>query len=280
MPSYRGNAGNLLQHWVFCEIVEACRDHAKQLAFIDATSMAPFAAERTKRKKITTSETVFDAVRNRLTTGHSTYERAWDRLLQDRPADSGYPNSAAFLTHLWKSSYSLLLCEVDPRTADELKAWSKPISLSPYCTGVEVYSGDWRDRFKKGFSVVGDFVFFSFDPNMFNRNTVATPKSENMYPADLEILVSAVQDMHQSVIVQLSTFNANDDNSQKDVSAAISAALEKCGLEIIAEVRVNGQMMSLVLTRNVEWKDSLHSLPERFESWLGEYRTSKQKARE
>jgi len=39
MPSYKGNVGNLLQHWVFCEIIEACRGHAEQLALVDAYSM-------------------------------------------------------------------------------------------------------------------------------------------------------------------------------------------------------------------------------------------------
>jgi len=46
LAQYRGNVGNLLQHWVLCEILVAGRNHAQDLAFIDAYSMAPFATEQ------------------------------------------------------------------------------------------------------------------------------------------------------------------------------------------------------------------------------------------
>ena len=48
MPIFRGNVGNLLQHWVFCEALEVFRGSADQIDFIDAYSMAPLADERPK----------------------------------------------------------------------------------------------------------------------------------------------------------------------------------------------------------------------------------------
>lgn len=40
MSVYRGNVGNLLQHWVLCEILQDLQNHAEHLTFIDAYSMA------------------------------------------------------------------------------------------------------------------------------------------------------------------------------------------------------------------------------------------------
>jgi hypothetical protein len=277
MPSYKGNVGNLLQHWVFCEIIEACRGHVEQLALVDAYSMAPFANQRTAKRA-----DCFDRVRDRLPGQRSAYECAWHEILQGRPADSGYPNSAAFLTNLWKAPYSLLLCEADSTTAGELEAWLESISRAPNCRGDEIYEGDWRARFKKGISPAGDLVFFSFDPYMFDRHTVKEARLGNMYPEDLALLVSTVRSMRHGVIVQLSTFNANNVNPQGKVSAAIASEFEKCGFKIIANVRANGNMMSVVLTRNVDWDDSLRALPDRFSLWLGPCRRNarKRKARE
>ena len=238
---------------------------------------APFATQRTAKRA-----DCFDRVRDRLPGQRSPYECTWHKILRRRPANSGYPNSAAFLTNLWKAPYSLLLCEADRATAGELTRWSDVIHGGPNCAGIEIFKGDWRARFKQDIFPEGDLVFFSFDPYMFNHHSVTKPYPGNMYPEDLDILASAVQGIRQGTIVQLSTFCANARNPQRKVSAAIGSEFEKCGLRIIAKVRANGNMMSLVLTRNVDWNDSLRTLPERFNLWLGPCRRNarKRKARE
>lgn len=89
-----------------------------------------------------------------------------------------------------------------------------------------------------------------------------------MYPDDIEQLATVVQGISQSVVVQLSTYGANSDNSQKDVLEKVTSLLQSCGLEMVATIRANGQMMSLVLARGIGWSDSIQSLASRFTSWL------------
>jgi hypothetical protein len=92
MPQFRGNLGNLLQHWVLCDLLATCAKYFDQVAFIDAYSMAPLADERPRRDQ---TAHLFDFVRDRLPGDGTPYEKAWRRLGAD-PA--GYPNSAAFLS--------------------------------------------------------------------------------------------------------------------------------------------------------------------------------------
>src|SRR5882724_8551365 len=107
MPPFRGNGGNLLQHWVLCEVLSACQNHYDRLGFIDAYSMAPFANERPKRDA---SSYLFDAVASQLPGRQSWYERAWLRLTSNTHE---YPNSAAFVTAAWRGRYGMFLCELD-----------------------------------------------------------------------------------------------------------------------------------------------------------------------
>ena len=110
MPTYTGNKGNLLQHWVLCELVSAARKHVSRLQFIDAHAMAPIAKERTGE------DCVFDLVRARLSEHHSSYERAWNELVLH--GETGYPNSAGFVKRLWNGLLFMLLCEVDDATSE------------------------------------------------------------------------------------------------------------------------------------------------------------------
>lgn len=265
MPKYRGNVGNLLQHWVLCEILEGCRNQAARLTFIDAYAMAPFATER---PKVDHSAKLFDSVRDSLPGQNTPYEQSWRALSLAAPHRYGYPNSAAFLTDRWPSEYSLLLCENDLATVQELKLWSNEVRRLPKCVAIEISEGDWRARFRQGISVQGDLVLFSFDPYMINRNPVKQMDPSNIYRSDIEYIVAVANRIPQGVVVQISTYSANGDNSQKDVIAMVDTAIGSSDLEIVATVRADGQMMSLVLARAVEWSDSLRSLESRFEFWL------------
>src|SRR5437667_12216386 len=96
MPVYRGNLGNLLQHWVLCDILAAARMHATRLDFIDAHSMAPLAHERPKRDA---TAPLFDCVQHRLPGDRTPYELAWNTFVSSGTA---YPNSANFVTSIWR----------------------------------------------------------------------------------------------------------------------------------------------------------------------------------
>lgn len=262
VAQYRGNVGNLLQHWVLCEILNAGRNHAQELAFIDAYSMAPFATERPKPDR---GARVFNSVRDRLPGEHTPYEQAWHELAQGK--GDGYPISAALVKSLWPGRYSLLLCDTDPSTAQELTLWSNETKRSPKCIAAEVYPGDWRARFNQGVAASGDLVFFSFDPDMFNQHRVRDRNSRHMYPGDLDLLATVVHGISQGMIVQLSTYSANCDNSQSTVIEVVASLIRNSGLKIVAAVSANGQMMSLVLARGIVWSDSMRCLASRFASW-------------
>jgi hypothetical protein len=89
-----------------------------------------------------------------------------------------------------------------------------------------------------------------------------------MYPSDLELLAGIAKRTSQGLIVQLSTYSANFDNSQEDVLPHVILLLKDCGLKIVARVSANGQMMSLVLAHNIEWSDYFRLIPPCFNSWL------------
>lgn len=132
MPQFRGNAGNLLQHWVLCEVLSACQASYERLAFIDAYSMAPFATDRPRRDA---SSSLFDMVAKHLPGKNSLYERAWLKLA---PHEHEYPNSAAFVSAVWRNRYSLFLCECDPATVLHLNRWADTARRFPGCEVVEV----------------------------------------------------------------------------------------------------------------------------------------------
>jgi len=263
MPVFRGNVGNLLQHWVLCEILEAWQSYVNQVDFIDAYSMAPLADERYPETDFA-SRRRFDWVQAHLMEERTPYERAWHRLTPD--ADR-YPNSAAFLTEVWQGDYSLVLCEFDASTVRELRRWQTKVETSPSCIGLEVAEGDWRDRFRRGFSASDDLTLLSFDPYMISeRITQGDPA--NMDPGDFDLIAAAVSPLCGPIVIQLSTYSANGGNPQSAVLAATDSGLRPAGFEQLGVVRANGHVMSMLYGRNVRGGPRLDDLPGRFTAWL------------
>ena len=175
MSSFKDNDGNLMQHWVLCELLAVARKYTTRLTFIDAHSMAPTAIQRTEKNA--NRRRNFDSVLENLPGQGSSYEQAWQSLSPERGT---YPNSANFVTHIWSppSVCSLLLCERDEQTVSLLRSWAVKHSDIE----IEIASGDWRTRFDRALPKQEGLVFISFDPYMFNRHR----RKENpgsMYPA-------------------------------------------------------------------------------------------------
>jgi hypothetical protein len=252
MPKYRGNVGNLLQHWVLCEILNASRDHAKHVTFIDAYSMSPFATER---PRIDDTAFQFDCVRDHLPGEHSAYEETWHSLLSGNTSQ-GYPNSAAFFSASWPGEYSLLLCESDAATVRELASWVENLGFPKE----SVFDGDWRRRFREPLPATGDLIVISFDPYMLSRNAVRDPDPANVYPSDLDLIAEAIEPLSQSIVLQLSTYSANNANSQDAVIKEVRSRFEGRGIELCATIRP-------LQTNGVEWAASLSALNARFQSW-------------
>ena len=256
---YKGNVGNLMQHWTLCEVLATAQRHASCLSYVDAHAMAPLANLPTERND--KRREVFDRVRASRSGRESAYEQSWHRLA---PGGTCYPNSAAFVQDVWTGQVSMLLCETDPATAVALEGWAQDRK------GVKVVEGDWRGRFDGGLPDA-PLALLSLDPNMYNRHP-RERDPRNLYPSDLERTVRALCAVQGGILVQLSTYAANDGNAQGAVISSANTILATGGLRLAAAVRVDGQMMSLVYARGLDWSAELAGLPGRFDAWLDTYR--------
>ncbi len=127
MPTCKGNLGNLMQHWVLCEIVANLSSHLgpdSHTLFISTHSMAPGSMPSPSPDQ---TRDVFDKARNRLGPRcTSAYEKAWNSL--SPCAGLPYPSSALFVDSLHKQPISMVLCEVDPVASSEINTWMASIS--------------------------------------------------------------------------------------------------------------------------------------------------------
>lgn len=282
MPTYKGNIGHLMQHWTLCELLAAAKRQPTipRLNFIDAHAMAPWATESTDR------DARFTRVRNALPGQGSVYEKAWQGLADQWQID-GYPNSAAFVREVWKGDYSLLLCERDPETTDEIRRWLRVVGQTAECKKPELFPNDWRQRFQQGLpgpAYPENFVtVVSFDPNMYSWHDRPQhlwnqrQAGRNIYPQDLELVMCALKDVKGEVLIQLSTYTANGDNTQENVIQSVDAILNPYGFHRRAKVRpltadrrrTRQDMMSLVYARGVnKWSAKLAGISARFEKWM------------
>ena len=69
------------------------------------------------------------------------------------------------------------------------------------------------------------------------------------------------------IVMQLSTYTANDNNPQDKVIESIDSVLTRGQFQQAAVVREDESIMSLVYTREVDWADDLAGLPDRFAEW-------------
>ena len=265
VSTYKGNAGNLMQHWTLSELLVTAGKYAAGLSFIDAHAMAPLALERTD------GDPRFSRVQEGLPGQESAYEQAWHRLAPN----GGYPNSAAFVQRIWNGDFSLLLCEADRSTTVQLAPWLKRVRESARCRSATLFPDDWRKRFGTGLPSAseaglaeGSLTLVSFDPYMYNRRQVTTPAKGNLYPGDVERALGGMSSVKGPLLIQLSTYDTNDNNAQRDVIASLDSILKPRAFDLCAVVRVGRKMMSLVYAREVSWSADLANLSDRFGSWF------------
>ena len=277
MNTYKGNAGNLMQHWTLCEIVDIADEaNVPGLSFIDAHAMAPCAEEPDDNPG--PSGPLFLSARAALPGQQSVYERAWYQLA----SNECYPNSANFVQHVWTRDFSMLLCEKDPSTVTALDAWLPSVRSQPRCKRIKAIPGDWLETFDEGLPSPdqvelpeGSLTLVSFDPNMYNQWTVSQRNPFVLYPDDLRQAAGQLNRLDGGVIVQLSTYSTDYGNSQGDVQNSVYSILTPNGFTQHPVVRVSATysgkaMMSLVYTRDVPAPLSkrLKNLPCDFNKWF------------
>ena len=272
VTTYKGNVGHLMQHWTLCELLVLADLHhpTPGLNYIDAHAMAPLAIKNENKGKTAPFITVRDRLPQRR---ESSYEEAWHALAPE-PA-KGYPNSAAFVTKLWKGDFSLLLCETDCKTKGELGPWLQDVGKWDRCRRAELFPCDWRKRFKGGLPAPsemglkdGALTLVSFDPDMCSRRwNVAKKNLRIIYQEDLEVAMAAMQHLKGGILIHLPTYSALN-NPQGAVIASANSIIAGAGFTLLAVVRVDGHMMSLVYARNVQWSAKITRLPDCFSKWL------------
>src|SRR5262245_48771682 len=121
MPTFRGNKGNLLQHWVLAELTLLLRRQlpsSARLCLLDAHAMSPYATRYPGALP-----SIFDVVRDGLPGQRSAYEQAWWELTNQNQQHVVYPTSAMFVSHLWPGPLSMVLCDIDKTTIDDIATW-------------------------------------------------------------------------------------------------------------------------------------------------------------
>ena len=276
-PTYKGNAGHLMQHWTLCEMlrVAACKG-VTGLNFIDAHAMAPLATKKVGKPGLG-KDKLFKLAESRLPNIGDlavAYGQAWHQLTSGLRPPKGYPNSAAFVEQVWKGKFAMLLCETEPKTRKKIELWRQHVDKLERCETAKLFCGDWRERFKKGLPSPaevglpdGSLTLVLFDPNMYYPRNVIKPGPEILYPEDLKMAARAMESLEGGILIQLSTYSAKDAR-QEVVIASVRHILESNSFTPLAKVRINGNMMSLVYARKVSWDTELTELPGRFDEWL------------
>jgi hypothetical protein len=261
-----------MQHWAWAELLTALQAGegflGRALHMVDAHAMAPLSPCPSVGPATLAGADPFARVSARLPGAGSAYERAWDTLTG--PAASHYPSTALFTTHLWAGPLALCLCDTDARVVEALRGWnwrSRIGSASrqagdPAGAGggpcppaasllrePEVHAGDWRRRLALGIAPKGDILIVTFDPDKFDRHARRAPDMRSMYRGDLELLVSAVAEVGVPVLVVLTTYTAQADNSQREVLPVWDAVLTDGRFERVGLVQPNGNNMGAVYSR-------------------------------
>ena len=259
LPPCAGNVGNLMQHTATCAIIEALSAHYHRLEYVDMHAMAPLAPIRGMDKR-------FAAARARLPhldhdPGATPYERAWRDLAG---ADHVYPSSSTFVRRLWPGPVRMLLCEVNPATADAIEAWLHA-NGSP---DDRLLRHDWRCLRSADLGAC-DVRLVQLDPYRVDvlRGFVDDgPRPEGirpMRPTDFPLLGRILLERSEPVVLQISSYGRMD-VPEKRLDVVLDAALSKAGFSHAATLRASSRMKSWIYERGCSEVRALASITDGF----------------
>lgn len=270
----KGNRGNLMQHWVLCEILHRLRQRDfKHLLFACTHSMAPWSVpERQDDEASNRCRRVFHLARQRIENERPTaYEEAWFAL----SATGGlpYPSSALFAQHIWQEELSMLLCEANLAVAGEIDGWLGTPDIQARVQGQRLSRGDWRLAFANPF-VVGDadVLLIEMDPMRFEHhapNECSRNDRAVLFPEDVDLVRTSLGGLTLPVLLQMSSFSANNGNSHSIVQQTITTHLAGSGFDLLGRAMVGGQMISLIYGRGIRLLANSTELEDGFTAWLG-----------
>ena len=278
MGMCKGNLGNLLQHWVLCETLDLLmKSRFDHLHLTCTHSMAPWSVLEpvdysSKHSPRVHRRRYFDKVRNRSNQSQaSIYEECWSRCSVQQGVP--YPSSAVFAFNFWRTKLSLSLCEADERTASEIDGWLRQMEIAERLSVGALYRGDWRDQLAalNMQNILADVHVIELDPMQFDKRNPGNEQVRNgaiLYPDDMGRIVEAVKNVKRPIVLQLTSYDVNNNNSLELTVPAMLAPLTAADFVLSARVSPNAQMVSLVLTRGLTLWDTPESLGQQFNRWL------------
>lgn len=271
---YKGNKGNLLQHWTFARLLGVLSSEGLgpvHLQLVDAHAMAPLAGYRAGGSGSTAP--AFTDVRAALADHATDYEAAWHRLAAGRDA---YPSTAAFASEIWPGELSMLLCDIDEDTVGAIGRWCDECSVvgGPVCRAVH---GDWRDAFADGLPTDGDALLLTFDPYSYSLSDIQRPPRGDpyLYASDLYRAARAARERIGPAVVQVSTYLSRKPASLLDRTLDDwRRVFGDLGYQPAGCVRSGDSMVSAVFARDLPSRDALRRVLTggEFERWLRERR--------
>jgi len=269
----KGNRGNLMQHWTVAEVFEILKGQHRNLHLITTHSMAPWAIpEKIEQERL--CRRVFRAAGERLANlpNPTVYESAWKLL--DVVSGLPYPSTAAFATRLWPAKgISISLCEFDSKTADEIEGWITCDDAQRHFTHKVLLRGDWRASIQSPLSwgnSDADCLYIEMDPMRYDATRKPpreTTQPHNLYPEDLELLCKKMPQQAKKVVLQISSFNTQNNNMPLDTQLnSMANVLAIGGFTLQCQTRVGMQMASFVFTKGVQL--NCGDLNLRFATWL------------
>lgn len=268
----KGNRGNLLQHWVLCELLHRLgQQEFKHLSLTCTHSMAPWSVpERRGDDDTHYCRRVFNAARTRAAADRSSvYESAWHMISPNRGLP--YPSTALFAPQVWKTRLTLALCEASVPVADEIDGWLGTREVRERVAHSALLRGDWRTWVPGPLFISpdADCLYVEMDPYRYDSRDRTVRKSTDpatVYPEDLTLLAQAFGKEERPLILQLSSFSAQNGNNPDVIEASARRSLEPHRFVFRDRVTVDGQMVSLVFVRNMTVTGGV--LQPSFSAWL------------
>jgi hypothetical protein len=88
-----------------------------------------------------------------------------------------------------------------------------------------------------------------------------------LYIEDLDVIAKAFRNIAGPVLLQISSYNANNNNPHRVIEPRISAALKGNEFDCEGMVEADGNMISLVYGRKIKLWESSESLGQGFAKW-------------
>lgn len=267
----KGNVGNLMQHWTLCEVVQAAAEQdLPHLHFVSTHGMAPWSVPaEVQNDAQVQARLLFDSARNRPTNArNSFYEQVWHDIALYRGLP--YPSSAAFVVQAWGRRLSLSLCEADQFVAAEVAGWLKLSEVAEKLVRKQLHRDDWRTglaaMLDQGDS--GVCTLIEMDPMQFDHHQgMQEPGSPMLFPEDLETIIEATEGLTGPIILQMSSYIAQNGNPHPVVEQCIAGPLHEAGFRLQGKAVANGNMISLVYARMIELWNDTGTLGQRFDCW-------------